>query len=109
MKKKLSTSSISIANTPVGSGTVSFETFRKIGSYELSSLTNREPSCFNRDVSFKKWKVTIEPVEEPIEVYHGRLQKLWDECDNHHNWQPLQSAAKSIGYVLLGSAGSKRK
>jgi len=92
----------------VASSTVSIETFRKIGSWELSNLTNKEPSCFNRDVSFKKWKVTIEPIEEPIEVYQERLQKLWDECDNHHNWQPLKSAADSIGYTLSGSAGSKR-
>jgi hypothetical protein len=38
-----------------------------------------------------------------------RLQKLWDECDNHHHWTPLRNTAKQIGYELQGSAGSRKK
>ena len=92
----------------VASSTVSFETFRNIGTYETMNLKKSEPSCFNGMVNFKKYKVTIEEVLEPVEIYQERLQKMWDECDNYHHWQPLKQAANSIGYTLSGSAGSKR-
>jgi hypothetical protein len=88
---------------------ISFETFRKIGAYEQGTLQSHKPSCFNYEVSIRKYRVTIEPVEEPNEVLAERLQKLWDECDNHHHWQPLRGAAAQIGYELQGNAGSKRK
>ena len=88
---------------------ITFETFRKIGSYEQHSLQSNEPSCFNGCVNIRKYKVTIEPIEEPNEVLAERLQKLWDECDNHHNRLPLKNIAKEVGYELKGNAGSMRK
>ena len=88
---------------------ISFDTFRKIGLYEQHNLQNKEPSCFNGNVSIRKYKVTIEPIEEPNEVLAERLQKLWDECDNHHHWTPLKKAAMQIGYELKGNVGSLRK
>lgn len=90
------------------SGCISFETFRKVGSYERSNLELKEPSCFNGFVSIKKYKITIEEVEEPKEVLAARLQEMWDKSDNHHNWQPLVNAAKSIGYEFTTGFGSKR-
>lgn len=84
----------------------SFETFRIIGDYQIRDLTSNEPSCFNGDVKIRKYKITIEEVEEPIEVLQQRLQKLWDECDNMHHWQPLQHAAKRLGYTLVCSPGN---
>lgn len=88
---------------------ISFDTFRKIGLYEQHNLQSKEPSCFNGNVSIRKYKVTIEPIEESNEVLAERLQKLWDECDNHHHWTPLKNAALQIGYELKGNAGSLRK
>ena len=88
---------------------ISFDTFRKIGLYEQHNLQSKEPSCFNGSVSIRKYKVTIEPIEESNDILAERLQKLWDECDNHHHWTPLKNAAKQIGYELKGSAGSLRK
>lgn len=93
---------------PVSDSTICFETFRKIGDYEQQFLTKKEPSCFNGSVSFRKYKVTIEPIEEPKEVLAERLQKLWDECDNLHHWTPLKNAAREIGYELKGGAGNLR-
>ena len=87
---------------------ISFETFRKIGSYEQSNLMEKEPSAFNGWVRIVKYKVTVEPIEESKEVLIDRLQKLWDECDNSHHWQPLQAVAKQLGYELQGYAGNKR-
>ncbi len=85
------------------------ETFKSFGHYDKNQLCQKEPSCFNSDVRFKKYKVSVELIEEPIEEYQKRLQELWDICDNHHHWFPLRSAAKSIGYTFIGDAGSKRE
>jgi hypothetical protein len=87
---------------------VSFETFRNIDLYEQRNLQDKEPSCFNGSVKIRKYRVTIELIEEPNEVLAERLQKLWDECDNHHHWRPLKDKALQIGYELKGNAGSKK-
>jgi hypothetical protein len=89
--------------------TICFETFKKIGAYEQSILEKKDATCFNGEVNIHKYKVTVEPIEEPKEVLAERLQKLWDECDNYHHWTPLEEAAKEIGYELKGSSGSLRK
>lgn len=85
-----------------------FETFRTIGSFEIGQITQTMPSCFNGFVRIHKYKVTVEVVAEPIEVLEQRLQKLWDECSNHYNVQPLKDAAKEIGYVFTNSYGTKK-
>jgi len=84
------------------------ETFRSIGDFELRNITQDKPSCFNGFVTVKKYRVTIEEIEEPKEVIAGRLQKLWDECANWHHHVPLKNAAKKIGYELKNDAGAKR-
>ena len=85
------------------------ETFRAIGSYILQQLKQNEPSCFNGIVDVEKYEITIVKIEEPKKVYKERLQKLWDECDNHHHWNPIKATAKKLGVELIGFAGSKRK
>jgi len=87
----------------------SFETFRIVGDYAMRDMTQSEPSCFNGEVKIRKYKVTIEEVNEPIEVLQQRLQKLWDECDNMHHWHPLEYAAKNLGYQLKGSVGNSKR
>lgn len=88
---------------------VKIETFKELAGYSLTQLKKEEPFCFNGFVSIEKYTITIEKVEEPKEVYRERLQKLWDECDNHHNWVPLKGKAKSLGIELVGNAGNKHK
>lgn len=85
------------------------ETFKELRGYWLNDLIKENPSCFNGMVDVEKYRVTIEKIEEPKEVYQERLQKLWDECDNHHHWNPLKATAKRLGVEIKGSAGSKRK
>jgi hypothetical protein len=85
------------------------ETFKSIGSYEIMNLTKNEPSCFNGLVSIKKYRITIEQINESNEVLAERLQKLWDECNNHHHVQPLRNAAESIGYIFINIYGTKAK
>ena len=88
---------------------VSFETFREFSEYEKRNLTQKEPSCFNGIVRIRKYKITIEHVEESNEVLAERLQKLWDDANyNWHHYQPLQEEAKKIGYELKNSMGSNR-
>jgi hypothetical protein len=95
-------------NIPVVSSSISFETFKTLSSYDISNIKKDAPSSFNGNVEFRKYKVTVEPVDESFEILSERLQTMWDKCDNFHHWNPLKSAAKSIGYELQGSAGSKR-
>ena len=95
-------------NIPAVSSSISFETFRTLSSYDISNIKKDAPSSFNGNVEFRKYKVTVEPVDESFETLSERLQTMWDKCDNFHHWNPLKSAAKSIGYELQGSAGSKR-
>lgn len=87
------------------------ETFREVRDYELNGwgYNNEKPSCFNGSVSIKRYKITVEIIDEPIEIYQERLEKLWVECDNWHHWNPLKEAAASIGYTFKGECGSQRK
>jgi hypothetical protein len=80
--------------------TKTFETFRDIGQFELRQLTQEQPSCFNGMVRVEKYRVTVEKVQEPVEAIRARLQKMWDECDNHHHREPLARAGLKYGLDL---------
>lgn len=42
------------------------ETFRRYGNWELAEFERwAQPSCFNGVVTFHKYRVTIEEIEEP--------------------------------------------
>lgn len=99
-KKKKTTSKGTKAAAPVVPLVMCFETFQKLDSWALRNLEQSEPSCFNGMVRVQKFKVTIEPVDEPIEMIHARLQKLWNECKNHHHWEPLKREAARFGLKL---------
>lgn len=85
------------------------ETFDPPQNYQLDRMVLRtEPSAFNGIVKFKKYRIIVEEVVEPVEILQERLEKLWVESDNHHHWQPLTQAAISIGYTFKGQHGSQR-
>jgi len=77
-----------------------FETFKEFSNYEIRNLTRCEPSCFNGDVQVIKYKVTIQVVKESDDIIKARIQKMWDECENHHHWTPLKATAKKYGLEL---------
>lgn len=77
-----------------------FVTFRPVGSYEIRSLEQREPSCFNGEVRIRQFCVTVELVDEPIEAIHARIIDLWERSDNHHHMGPLRIEAKRYGLDL---------
>lgn len=87
------------------------ETYRHIGEWELRNMeyNSKEPSCFNGVVNIRRYKVTVEIIEESVEVYQERLEKLWTESDNYHHYHPLASAAEEIKYEFKGAFGEKRK
>lgn len=85
------------------------ETFYPFGSFELNRPYGMCPTAFNGEVRVVKYRVTVEIVEEPKEVIQQRIQKLWEECDNHHQWQPLVNKAKQFDYELVGGFGAKKK
>ncbi len=84
------------------------ETFSKPESWEFDRMKDSEPSCFNGWVSIKRYRITIEEIEEPIEVLQARLEDLWLHCDNWRHWQPLENAAKQLNYTFRGERGSKK-
>lgn len=79
----------------------SFESFMEPGwSFRLLHHPHNKPSTFNGVVRVRKYRYSVEPVEEPVEAIHERLRKLWAECDNYHLRFPLQVKAKEYGLVL---------
>lgn len=81
---------------------VEFETFRRPAPYTIHDLKDDAPSFsgLGADVSVRKYRVTIDLVEEPVEVIHARLIELWETCDNHHHWRSLKHEAARYGLVL---------
>ena len=74
-----------------------FETFR-VPSYETD--IQRAPSAFNGIVRVRRYRVTIEQIDEPAEVLHDRLRALWRESDrNPHYWHPMRVVAAEIGML----------
>lgn len=88
----------------------SFETFKPVDYFTQGQMEEKEPSCFNGYVNVRRYRITVEQIEEPKEVLESRLLKLWRETDNHHDWQPLKNAAAQIGITLPHSElGRDRK
>jgi hypothetical protein len=87
-----------VATPPPKPELLIFETFRKVGSYESSQLTQDQPSCMNGDVRYKRYRVTFEEIVEPVEVYRDRITKMWKEGEfNQHHWDPLRRAGAEVG------------
>ena len=77
-----------------------FETFREFRESTQQNLTQDYPSCFNRIVRIKKYRITIEEVEETDEVIRDRIRKLWNSPEvqgNHYYRSTLLAAAREYG------------
>jgi hypothetical protein len=85
---------------PVERLVMSFDTFRRPSIYQVSNMTQDRPSCFNGNVEIKRYRVTFEEIEEPIEVLRDRVKELWRHCDNSHHWEPLKTVARGLGIEL---------
>lgn len=82
-----------------------FETFRPVEQYLENALIQRKFSCYNGMVRVRRYRITVEEIEEPVEVLAERLQYLWDHSKNHHDTMPLRKEAEKIGYTLQGERG----
>lgn len=80
------------------------ETFRDVRGYTLDRMVDTEPFCFNGMVGVKRYRVTVEEIPETKEVLEARFRKLWEDSRNHHDFQPLQAAAKALGVELEHAA-----
>lgn len=87
------------------------ETFREIQLYLLDEWRREnEPSCFNCKVNVRKYRITIEEIDEPNDVIAARIKKLWRECDNMHHAQPIKATAAEYGVDLSNEQyGKDRK
>lgn len=86
------------------------ETYRNPVGWSLDNLIQARPDAFNGYVNFRRYRITVEEIEEPIEVLRERLRKIWRECDNHHSWTPIRMVAASLGIELdIQDAGKDRK
>lgn len=85
-----------------------FETFKPVGKFEQDGLTRHHAYVHNGQVNVKRYRVTIEEIVEPQEIYQERLQHLWEASKSHLERTPLQIAAKELGYSLEGERGIKR-
>lgn len=57
-----------------------------------------KPTCINGIVEIRKYQITVELVDEPVEVLRERLRKLWRETPrNTHTWHPMHVAAADLG------------
>ena len=69
---------------------IEFETYRDLTShFSLSGLKQQEPSAINF-LAYRKYKVTIELIEEPKEVLLERLNKLLNESQGHNSRSRIQ-------------------
>ena len=74
------------------------ETYRKPDAYVVDVLMRKDPFVFDSEVSVRRWRVTFEAIEEPVEVLMERIEKLRRETQNHHHWRPLHAAARELGF-----------
>ena len=80
-------------------GKIEFETFRNLeNSYTLNQLKKDEPSNINF-LQYRKYKVTVELVDESKEVLIKRLEDLRKETKGYDKNQRLK---KEIELLLNG-------
>lgn len=85
-----------------------FVTFCPVDNYTIRQMTQDMPSSFN-GTRVRQYRVTVELVDEPLEVIHARIVELWEMNDNHHQWDSILVEAARYGLDLTPYVrGSKR-
>lgn len=75
---------------------VGFDDFR----FELDRALLSGSMVGNFGVKFRRYRITVEVIDEPVDVLKARLVKLWRGTSNHHDRPKLVAAAKTIGVAL---------
>jgi hypothetical protein len=73
-----------------------------------NDFTLENPRVFNGVVNVRRWRITVELIDESPEVIYARLLDLWERSDNYHDMLPLQKAAQELGMTLPSNTFSKR-
>ena len=60
----------------------------------------RAPSFFNGVASIKRYRVLIEEIVEPLEVYQERLRELHRASNQPHSAHHLHTKATELGIIL---------
>lgn len=86
-----------------------FVTFRNVDTYAIGQMTQDAPSSFNGMARVRRYRVTVELLDEPIETIRARIVDLWERCNNHHQWGGIEAEAARYGLDLTPHVrGSKR-
>mgnify|MGYP006370780029 FL=1 len=86
-----------------------FTTFMPVDNYSASQMTQDAPSSFNGMVRVRRYRVTVELVDEPIETIRARIVDLWERNDNHHQWDAIRTEAARYGLDLTPYARGSKK
>lgn len=84
-----------------------YESFLEPMAFNIS--IKEQASCFNGMVNVRKFRTTVEMIDEPLEIIQQRIQDLWDNSANHHDSLPLENTAKKYNYTLIGNRGNKKQ
>ena len=84
------------------------ETYKDL-AYIAKNLATDEPYVWNGELFIKRHRVIIEEIEESREVIIEKLEKMYRECDNHHNVAPIRAEAKRLKHTLKSEYGCERK
>ncbi len=82
------------------SATKQIEVFGLPNDYLLGQLGKREPTIWNGQVSVKRYRVTVEEIEEPAEVLKERLLALLMQRGHIENANSIRAEAKRLGITL---------
>lgn len=88
-----------IALGPIGAGKTG-AALEVVRAEALEEFGGNVPQVGNGRVSVERFRITIEKVDEPPEVIHERIRKLWRTTSNHHHYDPLKHAAAKFGLDL---------
>ena len=80
-------------------------------SWRVSNGGINGPSCVN-SITTRRYRVTVELIDEPIEVLRERLTTLWLTSErNSHSWEGFKTAAAELGMPPFDmmTMGSKRE
>ena len=70
---------------------------------------NSKPSAFNGMVHFRRYRITVDLIDEPKEILIERLKILWENETNSHQYDPIRAAALGLGCELEANDFGKLK
>jgi hypothetical protein len=86
------------------------ETYRD-PSYTLSDIGHSSgPSVGNGELRVRRYRVTAELIDEPLDVLRQRVTDLWETtASNHHDWDAFKIAWSELGMTPpdLGTQGCR--